>query len=771
MTANRVMILREAVGKIVQILAGRSIRVTQMGAGAFVEYDPMGRPLRVNIPYIPDNAPEELIEAVQGFVDHEVGHLLFSDFVELNKHVRTKLGPLHGIVEDTFVERKMRQRFTGTAHNLNVIYKTYIERILGEELKKAVTPQDCIRVLMVPIVRAWAGQEFFQKYMEDKWSKVTALTDRIKPDLIKQVGKADSTQDTFKIAQAIMKALEESGQGDDKEGNDGQKKKGKPQNEKGSKPQNEKGKGEPGGDDSESSEGSEGGEPSEEQESDGKPGGSSSKLADSKKGDKEKESKDDGKSEDGSKDKGSKDEGSEADADSEDEGDSSDGDSEEAGEQPEKGADDDAESEKGAGEDLEDSSEDLKDEEEEADESEEADEKEETEAEEEEGEGKGSDGESSEDEEAEEEKTTSGEKDGDEGDDEGDEGERADQEIEAGRKEGEITPEEMCNSLSAIKDFSEALSQWIGDYTVDITKAASYKAFTKDNDTIEPLALPRGEFDFRHVKTLEDAVGHMIGPIQKDLERSISAQSRSFWKPGQRSGKLHAANLHRLRVEDSRVFRKLEEHTAKDAAVSLVVDCSGSMAGDKIVIASQAAYALASTLDRMNIPNEVIGFTTGRGGSRWSLTPSEVEASRGVYYSRYEPIVMPLIKGFDEKITTEHKKRFAWMPHASGQMFMNNIDGESLEYAAQRLAKRREKRKIMIVLSDGAPACNGDSSACAAHTKQVVKTLENSGMEVFGIGIMSRAVQHFYTKNAVIDDVNSLPAVVMNQLKQALLHP
>jgi cobalamin biosynthesis protein CobT len=325
---------------------------------------------------------------------------------------------------------------------------------------------------------------------------------------------------------------------------------------------------------------------------------------------------------------------------------------------------------------------------------------------------------------------------------------------------------------------SSSLTKWISETTVDLQKKADYIVYTTDFDKIEPLKVPK-DFDMAHVERLEDTVNHMVGPIQKDLERAIVAHSRSFWQPGRRSGRLHGANLSRLRFNDDRVFRSREEHTCKDTAIELVIDCSGSMNGrGKIEVATQAAYALSMTLDRMQIAHEVIGFTTYYNSSKeyekvYRNMYDELRKLGRHCYSRQDCIVMPIVKDFNERITTEHKRRFAAMPHMrrGSQMFGNNIDGECIEIAARRLAKRSEARKVMIVLSDGAPAGQGNNHEIQCHTKRVIESIEkSSGMEIVGIGIASNAVKQFYTRNVVLNDIESLPAVVMNELKHALLH-
>lgn len=203
--------------------------------------------------------------------------------------------------------------------------------------------------------------------------------------------------------------------------------------------------------------------------------------------------------------------------------------------------------------------------------------------------------------------------------------------------------------------------------------------------------------------------------------------------------------------------------------MSLVIDCSGSMRGVKYQTAIDAAFALSQTLDRINISHEVIGFTTkgfgGRGGISKEMMEFE-ERKLGRSFSRYEPIYMPIFKEFGERLTTQVKMRFA---SADQVNLCNNIDGECVEIAGLRLLQRKEVRKILITLSDGAPACYGVSSDQHANLRRVVAGLESRGIETIGIGIMDDDVQHFYPKHVVLGDLDKLPSEVMDQLKHILL--
>jgi cobalamin biosynthesis protein CobT len=214
------------------------------------------------------------------------------------------------------------------------------------------------------------------------------------------------------------------------------------------------------------------------------------------------------------------------------------------------------------------------------------------------------------------------------------------------------------------------------------------------------------------------------------------------------------------------VFRKRHETTSKDVAVSLVIDCSGSMSGSKIHTATQAAYALSSVLERIGISHEVVAFTTGQPAA--SYGELEAEAKKiGRGFTRIEALYMPILKGFNERLKTEVKERFGWLPNS--RVLRNNIDGECVEIAARRLMARRESGKVMIVLSDGAPACQGDMQALQRHLKQVVKNIEKAGVKTVGIGIESSEVTKFYPKNIVLHNVSELPDRVIKELRHLLV--
>jgi cobalamin biosynthesis protein CobT len=118
-------------------------------------------------------------------------------------------------------------------------------------------------------------------------------------------------------------------------------------------------------------------------------------------------------------------------------------------------------------------------------------------------------------------------------------------------------------------------------------------------------------------------------------------------------------------------------------------------------------------------------------------------------------------------MSTGVKQRFAWLPNSGGMA--NNVDGECVEIAGMRVLRRKEKGKILIVLSDGNPACyTSDYDGLNMHLKKTVENMTRAGVNMIGIGIESSAVTDFYPKSMVINNVNDLPPLIMRELRLLL---
>lgn len=285
---------------------------------------------------------------------------------------------------------------------------------------------------------------------------------------------------------------------------------------------------------------------------------------------------------------------------------------------------------------------------------------------------------------------------------------------------------------------------------------AVYRVYSTDDDRAE-LVRVRGDAP---VAEIERLTASMTGTIQKNLERAFAARKLSHVTPGRRSGKLRASALYRLASGDVRVFEKREPALVTHAAVSLLIDCSGSMAGAPMRLAAVSAYAFSTVLARLGVPFEVAGFTTLKIAS----APLDWER-----WSRFEPLYMPLFKRFEDRWDAPARERLASLLTFPVSRMRNNVDGECVERAAARLALRPEGRRILIVLSDGEPAAEGWLADQEAHLAAVTASLPRRGIDAIGLGIMSEAVERFYPKHVVIHRLEDLPGTVVRELHALIL--
>lgn len=722
---NRAAVMRDAMTRITQMLVNRSIKVTHMGTQAFAKFNnATGALEHVNLPFLPDDASDEAIDATQGFLDHEVGHGLFTDSVALLAAREAGIGNLANVIEDVYVERRMRETFSGSGSNLSTVGRFFLKSYTDKILATGDTPN--IRgALIVVALRAVGGQTVFRDYMDDgdKWSLLGIPREKLE-QFSPYFSELRSSFDCNDLAQMIREALEPPKAPPQTSPGDGQKDKGD-DNDGG-----DEGRGDKSSADL-SDNATERDQSDDKGQSDESPNHNGDVVEDKPKD--EPESKSEG--EDAEPESKPKDEEPNGDADP---------DGEEGGDEP---GDEEGE------------------------------------------EGEGSDGGGQGDDSVPDPDPSSGQAASDADDSEGGGDTAAHEQASLGSaaqteennesdgKRARVTEladesvlREIVKGLTNGMDFDDALGEALSKLAQESMRDAEYRVFTQEFDKIEEIDPDEHGVRQSDVDALVGAVDHMVAPMQKDVERAVAARSLAVMTGGHRSGRLHGAALSRMVVNptEDRVFQRKQENKTKDVAVSLLVDCSGSMGSSrhgKMATAGKTAYALSSVLDRLGIANEVLGFTTT------CETPDELNketAKTGIQYSRVEGIYMPIFKTFDERMGPLVRRRLA-VTTSEPRFLANNIDGESVQIAALRLARRRESRKILFVLSDGNPACYGDIPSLYGHLKRVVTDVEKSGIDVVGIGICSDAPKRFYSRHVVLDRIEDLPGEVMRQLKSLLV--
>lgn len=759
-----IWVIREAIGKIVGLLTKQAIKVTQRGAKAYVQYNTRtGTVDLVNIPYLPDDASDEFIAAVQGFLDHEVGHVLYTDRAVVKQAAAAgkRVKNLHNAIEDIYVERRMGLAFPGAVANLDATRGFHVKHVAMPKIKEAIAAGDLGTAAGYAAIlqfRAWGGQTIAidaLKANPEIAALVAPMAERLGPELIARLKNIKSSAEALEVAGKFREALEPPPppSKDDMDGGPD----GTPS-----------GKASPSGDasadaddDTDADSSDESGEPPEDAGTEKTEADGSGKKREDGPSETDKKTDEAGE-EGGDADaaEGDKDEPAEPAAESEaPEG--TDDPSDDAGSEPEPddaGSDSDGD----RADDGAEESEDLGDE-------------------------AGAGGGAAEDPEGEETDEGTGAEGGEEdpsGDAlaSGEESELADdtpppkgssEKPPAEKKEGEESEEEgegegetepdLTEHFEDERDFDEEISEALTERATKEIGESDYKIFSTDWDVIEPAPKAKNEAS---IVSMVNATQPMIASIQKGLERAMASRARKTWNPGQRRGRISAGSLFRTAVGDDRVFRQRYETHAKTTAISLVVDCSGSMSGSKIRTAGMAAYALSATLERLKLKHEVIGFTTRV--SRAMSTAIHAEGM-GLRYARLEALYMPVFKGFGDRLDVDARSRMAHLIEGP-EWLRENVDGESIKLAAHRLVAQNSERHIMIVLSDGNPACSGDYGALTRHLRESVKSLDGAKtLEVVGIGIEDHSVSSFYKKHVVLTDLEELPTTVVSQLAKILL--
>jgi cobaltochelatase CobT len=254
----------------------------------------------------------------------------------------------------------------------------------------------------------------------------------------------------------------------------------------------------------------------------------------------------------------------------------------------------------------------------------------------------------------------------------------------------------------------------------------------------------------------------MASSVRGKIERALAARVVEQRNPLQKRGKLDRRKLARFATDRDfdRPFFKVQSSMTGQSAVTILVDLSGSMNGSKIDAARQAAAVMGEALRGLSIPFEVLGFECV-GDDRMS-SYSRGLASLGGFNRTEEILSHKIFKSFD---------RASLSGIAAIDSGHNNADGESLMWAARRLAERRESRKILIVLSDGNPVAQGDQRILYEDLKTKIARIEASGIECVGIGIgeSGEVVKKFYKDYVVLKRVSDIVTGCGEKLSKILL--
>ncbi len=309
-----------------------------------------------------------------------------------------------------------------------------------------------------------------------------------------------------------------------------------------------------------------------------------------------------------------------------------------------------------------------------------------------------------------------------------------------------------------------------------------YKIFTTQFDEITKAEnLENADEANKLRKTLDQQLigfQDVITKLANKLQRQLLAKQNRAWEFDLEEGLLDSSKLPRIIMDpyNSLSFKKEKDLDFKDTVVTLLIDNSGSMRGRPITIAAICADILSRTLERCSVKVEILGFTTknwkgGQSRELWNRsnkpkTPGRLNDLRHIIY-----------KGADTH-WRQVKDNLGLMLKEG--LLKENIDGEAITWAFNRIKKRKEERKILMVISDGAPVDDSTLSVNSGdflekHLKKMVKFIEDkSEIEILAIGI-GHDVSRYYKRAIKITDVNELGDVMISQLsslfdKKAKLH-
>ncbi len=295
-------------------------------------------------------------------------------------------------------------------------------------------------------------------------------------------------------------------------------------------------------------------------------------------------------------------------------------------------------------------------------------------------------------------------------------------------------------------------------YTTEFDEIAK----AENLDSKEEITKLRNNLD-QQLTSFQDLITKLANKLQRQL---LAKQNRS-WEFDLEEGLLDSSKLTRIIIDPyhSLSFKKEQDLEFKDTVVTLLIDNSGSMRGRPITIAALCADILSRTLERCSVKVEVLGFTTknwkgGKSRELWNnknkkKNPGRLNDLRHIIY-----------KNADTH-WRQSKKNIGLMLKEG--LLKENIDGEAILWAFNRLKRRKEERKILMVISDGAPVDDSTLSVNSGdflekHLKKMVKFIEDkTDIEILAIGI-GHDVSRYYSKAIKITDVQELGDVMIGQL-------
>lgn len=346
---------------------------------------------------------------------------------------------------------------------------------------------------------------------------------------------------------------------------------------------------------------------------------------------------------------------------------------------------------------------------------------------------------------------------------------------------GEGKGEGEAEGMPKAEDLLSELLNKGGTYEYNGSRKKGYRSLTTRYDKTYTRTTPLSDNGLHQVmlrKTVGDYqllvndIGPVVNVMRSKLRRGLLSKENRDWDFGRQQGRLDSKRLTAAYSGAESVYKVRKDREEFDTAVHFLVDLSGSMhSSGKILTATYTAIAMAECLEGTGIKYQISGFSNNLSYSGFDYSLASAAEYSGKEYHRFEPLQTYVFKGFNDSLAISKGSMVALKDAAGG----NNSDAEALMWAHKVLAVQPQKRKILFVLSDGAPAnktinCGRYEGEEVLETalKDVVKSISKK-VECVGLGICTDTVQNFYDDYIVIDKVEDLAGAAFNKLSKILI--
>ncbi|HEY1709730.1 MAG TPA: cobaltochelatase subunit CobT [Rhizomicrobium sp.] len=344
---------------------------------------------------------------------------------------------------------------------------------------------------------------------------------------------------------------------------------------------------------------------------------------------------------------------------------------------------------------------------------------------------------------------------------EGDEGSEAEAEMR----------DQRTDDMQEGEEPEEGMKPWRQDLPFSTQDEWGYKVHTTQFDEIVEAEELCDAEELSRLRTFLDqqlqAMQGVVSRLANKLQRLLMAQQNRSWEFDLEEGMLDTSRLPRIIIDPMYPlsFKREKDMTFRDTMVTLLLDNSGSMRGRPIMVAAMCADILARTLERCAVKTEILGFTTrawkgGQSREKW------IADGKPPHPGRLNDLRHIVYKAADQPWRRARKNLGLMMREG---LLKENIDGEALMWAHDRMIHRQEQRRILMVISDGAPVDDSTLSVNSGnylerHLRHVIDDIENkSGVELVAIGI-GHDVTRYYRRAVTIVDAEQLGGAMTDQL-------